>query len=417
MSHLFLALGLMLPQVPGTPSEGQAVVTANNQFALDLYRQLQGTVDNVFLSPYSINKTLAMAYAGARGDTAREMAAVLHDTLGPDRWPQAFRSMRQLLNQGKDGAPALVNPFGGRHHLQLSLSANVWGQRGYGFEKSFLNLLRQDFGAPLEEVDFAAPEQARQTINAWVEKQTNRKIQDLFQAGTLDINTRLVLVSAIYFKGDWVHRFQKDKTRNEPFWVSAQRSVSVPLMSQTARFGYFDNDELQGLRMPYEGKDLALLVVLPRKRDGLADMEKTLTAEKLAAWMSAGSECEVDVFLPKFRLTNAFALKETLEALGMHKAFAPGEADLSGMNGGREPLYISVVVHRAFVDVNEEGTEAAAATGAAVGAMAMPTGPAAPVFRADHPFVFAIYNVRTGVVLFLGRFANPGSAGNAAGRS
>src|SRR5262249_9365927 len=218
----------------------------------------------------------------------------------------------------------------------------------------------------------------------------------------LDITTRLVLASAIYFKGDWDRPFAKSQTRTEVFWLADGTRARVPLMQQTGTFAYFENDQLQGLRMPYAGKDLALFVLLPKKKDGLADLEKTLTAEKLASWQGQLREQEVEVFLPKFKLASQFSLRETLEALGLKRAFTAA-ADFSGMNGGRETLFISAVTHKAFVDLNEEGTEAAAATGVAISTLSAPNRSAVPVFRADHPFVFAIGDVRTGLILFLGR--------------
>jgi serpin B len=394
-----LALTLTLP-CAAVPQEAQSVFTANNQFALDLYGRLCGQQGNLFLSPYSISKTLAMAYAGARGDTAREMASVLHFSLGPTEQARAFAKARRILNAPPtDGFISWGKPSD-----ELRLAASLWGQKGYGFQKDYLALTQECFGASLREVDFRGPEDARKTINAWVEQQTDHKIKDLFPPTSLDVNTRLVLVSAIYFKGNWASPFAKNATRPEPF-LSQGRKVPVPTMSQTGTFGYFENDDLQGLQMPYAGGEYALVVLLPRKADGLAELERALTAERLAGWTAALREQEVQVSLPKFKLTTAFSLREELEALGMRRAFGGG-ADFSGMNGGHESLYVSAVVHSAFVDVHEEGTEAAAATGVAVGSLSLPQR-RPPVFRADHPFVFAIRDVRTGLILFMGRVVQP----------
>jgi serpin B len=394
MAPVLSALGLLIPLLTG-PQEVNAVVTANNQFALDLYRQLRSNPGNLFFSPYSITKALAMTYAGARGETADEMAKVLHFTLGQERQHRAFLETRKALNTGL-----------GKPGVQLSLAANLWGQRGYGFRKEFLGLLHECYGAGLEEVDFAAPEAARRTINAWAGRQTHDRIPELFQQGSLDINTRLVLATAIYFKGDWAARFDKSATRVEPFWTESRSQVRVPMMNQTETFGYYEDDGLQVLRLPYAGKYLAMVVLLPRQRDGLDRLERSLTAEKLTSWLGSVNEQEVILSLPRFRLTGSFSLADTLEALGMKKAFSNSEADFSGMNGGREGLFISAVEHRAFVEVNESGTEAAAATGVAAGTLSAP--PTRPhVFRADHPFLFAICDVQTGAILFLGRVSNP----------
>jgi serpin B len=406
MLSLLSLLGLTLPLLAGAPQDVQAVVTANNQFAFDLHNQLRRDEGNLLFSPYSINKTLAMVYAGARGDTATEMAAVLHSTLGPDRQHQAFGETRAVLNHSQGGLPSLLPTWRGKHDVQLYLSANLWSQRGHSFQKGFLDLLRSCYGADLEEIDFAASEQAARTINAWVDKQTNHKIPTLFTPEAFDLNTRLVLASAIYFKGDWVHAFDRDRTRDEPFQLSPQKTAAVPMMHQTARFGYFEDEQLQGLLLPYEGRNLAMIVLLPKRVDGLPDLEKTLTATKLAAWMGQASEQKVDVSLPRFRLTGEFGLNAALTALGMRKVFRSGEADLGGMDGGQESLFVSAVVHKAFVEVNEEGTEAAAATGAIIGTLS--AAPSATVeFRADHPFVIAICDMRTGLILFLGRMMRP----------
>jgi serpin B len=403
---LLVLVGSALTLLAGgaIPAEVGSVVTANNQLAIDLYHQMSVSGGNLFFSPYSIHKTLAMVYAGARGDTASEMAAVLHCTLGQERAHQAFREARQLLNHRTDGL------FRGSHNVQLYLSASLWGQRGYAFQKSYLDLVEDCYGAGLREVDFTAPAAARKTINGWVDEQTRHKIPELFSSGSMDSSTRLVLTSAIYFKGDWVHPFKKRSSGTATFWLNASDRTQVPLIHQTNTFGYFENDQLQGLQMPYEGNDLALIVFLPRKLDGLADLERTLSAEKLAGWLDQLAERKVDVWLPKFKLTTTSGLREVLQALGMKKAFNIDEADFSGMNGGREPLFISAVIHKAFVDVNEEGTEAAAATGATVETIAMPRAQAVQVFRADHPFLFAIRDVRTGMILFLGRMVQPSTA-------
>jgi serpin B len=401
MLQTILALTLAAPAA--LPADAAATVAAANQFAVDVYRQLAARDGTVFFSPYSIDKTLAMVWAGARGETAREMASVLHFTFDPDRQHRAFADMRRLLNT-HSAQPGLLPA---RHDAQLFLAAGLWGQRGGGFAKSFRNLLTEHYGATLEEVDFAESDRALQSINTWAAENTHGKVPRLLPDGALHPTTRLVLASAIYFKGDWVHTFRKDATRSETFHVSRAESAPVPMMNQTATFGYFEDEQLQCLRLPYAGKDLAMVVWLPKKADGLATLEATLTGQTLSRSADRLREQKVEVALPKFKLTGDYALDHTLEALGMKKAFDIGTADFSGMNGGREPLAVSAVVHKAFVDVHEQGTEAAAATAAVVGTLSAAAGPAVPVFRADHPFLFAICDVRTGLVLFLGRMARP----------
>ncbi|HWG42101.1 MAG TPA: serpin family protein [Gemmataceae bacterium] len=403
---LISAFALTLPVLSAAPQEGASAVTANNQFAFDLYGRLASRQGSLFFSPYSITKALAMAYAGARGDTEREMASVLHFTLGQQRQHRAFLEMRKVLNRNH---PAMTGvPASGKPIPQLWVSANLWGQRGYGFAKNYLNLLHECYGADLQEIDFADSEQARKTINDWAEKQTNHRIQNLLAPRMIHPASRLVLASAIYFKGDWASGFDKSATRPEIFQVNAHKKILVPMMHGTEKFGYFENQRMQGLRMPYAGENLAMLVLLPKQVDGLAALEKALTADKLKDWRGELRTQEVEVTLPKFRMTDEFALKDTLMALGMHKAFE--SADFSGMYDGREPFAIGAVTHKAFVEVNETGTEAAAATAVTIAATAMPPSmppPPIPVFRADHPFLFAICDMQTGLLLFLGRVTNP----------
>jgi serpin B len=370
-----------------------ALVKGDNAFAFDLYDQLRGQDGNVFCSPYSISTALAMTSAGARGDTAAEMAKALHFTLSPDELHRAEAAVLAGLNAG--GKP---------RGYQLSVANALWGQQGYGFKDDFLKLTQAHYGAGLREVDFARDaEAARQSINAWVSQETKDKIKDLLPKGVLNNLTRLVLTNAIYFKGDWASQFKKDRTRDEDFQTGADK-VKTPLMHQTARFKYLDADTVQLLELPYAGKELSMVVLLPKKVDGLAQLEQTLAADKLAGWLGKLREQEVVVSLPKFKTTCEYSLKGPLEALGLKKAFG-STADFSGMNGKSRDLFLTAVVHKAFVDVNEEGTEAAAATAVVVTLSAAM--PVRAEFRADHPFVFLIRDTRTDSVLFLGRIVNP----------
>jgi serpin B len=376
----------------------KAVVQGNTEFALDLYAQLRDREGNLFLSPYSISTALSMTYAGARGDTADEMARALH--LSPDQ-EHLHPAVAELIQA--------INPRAGQKRAyQLNVANALWGQKNFGFLPDFLNLTRRDYGAGLHEVDFErATEEARRTINAWVENETKNKIKDLLPRGVVTVDTRLVLTNAIYFKGLWRHPFHKSETRNEAFKTSATDSVKAPLMHQKAHFKYLGEKNFQALELAY-GKDgdLSMVVLLPTKVDGLAEFEKKLTAAHLAEWLGKLRTDEVNVTLPRFKMTREFSLKQALEALGMRKAFVPGRADFTGMSGSGRKLFIQAVVHKAFVDVNEEGTEAAAATGVVVG-LASARIPPTPVFRADHPFLFMIRHNRTGSILFMGRVTNP----------
>ncbi len=370
------------------------VVKGNNQFALDLYKQLGEKEDgNLLFSPYSISTALAMTYAGARGETQDEMAKVLHFALPQRLLHPAFAAIIEDLNDEK------------RKGYKLAVANRLWGQKGYSFRPNFLNTTRKYYGAELAQVDFAkAAEKARQTINKWVEEQTQDKIKDLIPEGVLDSLTRLVLTNAIYFKGDWETQFDKKATREADFTATPDKKVKVPMMHQVAPFKYADLPSLQVLEMPYAGDDLSMVVLLPKKTDGLGDLEKSLDAKSLQEWTGGVRKRKVSVFLPKFKMTCKFRLKPVLASMGMPLAFDAGRADFSGMTGSKD-LYISAVIHKAFVDVNEEGTEAAAATAVVMTLRSAPR--PSPVFRADHPFLFLIRDNRTGSILFLGRVAEP----------
>jgi serpin B len=392
-----LALLLLVAAVPtsAAPSKNDvaAVVRGNNEFAFDLYAQLRQKDGNLFFSPESISTALAMTYAGARGTTADEMAKTLHFDLNTDKLHPTFHTLIDELN----GA-------GKKRGYQLSVANALWGQKGFSFLPDFLKLTKKNYGAGLRDVDFVGDtEGARKTINSWVEKETKDKIKDLLQPGVLDSLTRLVLTNAIYFKGDWDRQFKKDLTRKEDFHVSTDKKVEAMMMHDDGKFKYLDGGTFQALELPYKGKELSMIVLLPKKIDGLAEFEKTLTAAKVADWLPKLRQQEVMVSLPKFKMTSEFSMKDTLAAMGIKQLFNANGADLSGMDGQRD-LFVSAVVHKAYVDVNEEGTEAAAATGVIV---ALAAAPAHPEFRADHPFVFLIRDNHTGSVLFLGRVANP----------
>jgi serpin B len=374
----------------------RAVARSNNEFAFDLYRRLRDQEGNLFFSPASIETALAMTYAGAEGETERQMAKVLHFDLDEQRLHDAFGTLSEILNARERG-------------YRLNMANRLWGQAGFEFRQDYLSLTRQRYGAELAQVDFVRQaEQARQTINAWVEEQTNGKIVDLIPSEALGPLTRLVLTNAIYFKGTWAKEFSKKATQEAPFHLSEKRQVQAALMSQKGNFRYAEADGVQLLELPYAGDDLSMLVLLPKKIEGLADLEPNLTAENLSRWSEGLRKREVQLFLPRFKLTSQFRLGEVLAAMGMKQAFGPA-ADFSGMSPS-DDLMISEVVHKAFVDVNEEGTEAAAATGVIVRVTAaLPHEPV--VFRADHPFVFAIRDNRSGAILFLGRVSEPGGAG------
>jgi serpin B len=279
----------------------------------------------------------------------------------------------------------------------------LFGQKDYGFLTRFLQVQRDAYGAPLEEVDFiGGTEAARVAINVWTAKQTNDKIKDLIQPGILNTDSRLVLANAIYFKAAWMNPFDVKRTAAAKFFATPDRAVPVPTMNASLHTRFFKGESFSALELPYAGRELSMILFLPHKVDGLADFEKQLSAAKLLAWLAKLADHQVQVSLPKFKLTATFQLNEVLEDLGMSDAFS-AKADFSGMSS-RDKLFISAVVHKAFIDVNEAGTEAAAAT--AVG-IAKESVPQPAVFRADHPFVYLIKDNRTGALLFLGRVVDP----------
>jgi serpin B len=377
----------------------ERLVGGNTAFALSLYQKLASAEGNLFFSPFSVSTALAMTFAGARGNTAREMAAALHFSMEGEELQSAFAGLkRNLLEAEREGG------------VRLKVANALWPQKGYPFLPEYLALLERYYGTTATPMDYArAAEQARQTINQWVERETENKIKDLIPSGVLGPLTRLVLTNGIYFKGDWASQFKKSATHEAPFQMIPGSSIKVPMMTQEHRFKYGELDDLQVLELPYVGKDLSMVVLLPRRVDGLPKLEQALTPDGLAEWTGSLQEHEVVVFLPKFKLLSQFRLDATLQALGMVEAFSPGKADFSGMDGKPHWLYIGAALHKAFVDVNEEGTEAAAATGVVVGVTSARVQP--PTFRADHPFLFLIRDNRTGSILFMGRVVDPSREG------
>jgi len=368
----------------------------NTAFALDLYKQLKTAKGNLFFSPFSISAALAMTYAGARENTARQMALALHFTEAPDRLHQ---SLGELLSQ--------LNFVQKETDVELKVANALWAQKGYQFLDEFTRVVRQFYQAELNQADFAATEDAaRQAINTWVGRQTNQKIKDLIQPGVLNALTRLVLVNAIYFKGFWESQFKPADTRDLDFWLSVDTTDKLPLMRQKHEYGYWENEWLQVLEMPYKDKSLSLIVLLPKEKSGISELEQKLTLENIMTWQNNLHARKVIVFFPKFKIESKFSLSQILASMGMHDAFDPNRANFSAMVEKKE-LHISAVIHKAFVEVNEEGTEAAAATGIVVGVTSI--APSPPIFKADHPFVFFIRDNASQSILFLGRVANPKS--------
>ncbi|XP_070553952.1 leukocyte elastase inhibitor-like isoform X2 [Ptychodera flava] len=374
---------------------------SNSKFAIHLYQALshKGASENFFFSPISISTALAMTYIGARGNTSTQMGQVL-----------GFNELEfsQLHSTFNEFNSMLYNPD---RPYKIKSANRLFGQESYTFLPEFLEASAQHYGAQLKAVDFATKtEEARLMINAWVEEQTEGKIKDLLAAGTLDPLSTLVLVNAIYFKGDWASKFRVEATKNGDFFISKDNKVTVPMMMQKAKFNFgFDSDlDCQLLELPYVGGHLSMVLILPTKVDGLPKLESRLNTDLLDSWPKVMGNTTVVVTIPKFKLEQTFSLNDQLTALGMSDLFSAGRADLSGVAGNNE-LYVSKVIHKAFVEVNEEGTEAAAATAVVMRkrSIEMPAR-----FTADHPFLFIIRDNRSNAILFMGRYSRRPDEGN-----
>lgn len=383
------------PQVSET--DLQALVSGNTTFALDLYRTLSRDGGNLVFSPYSISLALAMTYAGARGETAAEMARVLHFDLPAERLHPAFNALDQRLQREPTGESKEGTPF------RLHLANSLWGQKDFAFLPEFLDLLAANYGAGMHLVDFGQPESARQQINAWVEEHTEKKIRDLIPPGVLDALTRLVLVNAIYFNAAWATPFDADRTQPAPFTLADGSQVEVPTMHQEESLLYAESEDYQAVLLPYQDSSCAMLILLPRAGHFDA-VEQQLDAATLQSILTAMRPAQVNLSLPKFKIESAFALVEKLRALGLRTATSPEEADFSGMTGERA-LYIGEVLHKAYLSVDEKGTEAAAATAVVMKVTGMPGQPVE--MKVDHPFLVGILDRETHTLLFFGRVMDP----------
>jgi serpin B len=385
------------PDVPAPDLDD--LVSGNSAFAFDLYRVLKEGHDNLFYSPHSISLALAMTYAGARGETERQMADTLHFTLPQGRLHPAFNRLDLELAGRGEGA-------GGKdgEGFRLHIVNAIWGQEGYRFLSEFLDVLAENYGAGLRVLDFAgAPEESRVTINEWVSDQTENRIEDLIPPDAIDPLTRLVLTNAIYFNAAWAEPFEPDRTEDGPFYRLDGGEVTVPMMRQTASFGYAEDEGVQAVELPYDGGELSMVILLPEAGEFDA-FEGALDAGQVDGIVGDLAHRQVALTMPKFEFESGFSLVDALTALGMSDAFT-GAADFSGMTGDRE-LFITDVIHKAFVSVDEAGTEAAAAT--AVVMMELAAVPEEPVeVTVDRPFIFVIRDIETGAILFVGRVVDP----------
>ncbi len=426
LKHLFLALTLCLtlvlsgcqPSSPAAPPAGtvslllsdrpraavstapeadqKTLTQANAALAVDLYQALRKQAQgNLVFSPFSLSQALAMTYAGARGQTAQQMAQTLHFTLPPDRLHPAFNALDL----------ALQAPGAGSGAFQLDIANAVWGQKGYPFQAGFLDLLAGNYGAGVRLADFQnAPEPSRQAINQWVSAQTKNKINDLFAAEAIGPDTRLVLVNAVYFHAQWLHRFDPSLSQpgNFNFLEGTQAPVTFMSLGQATSLNYAQAAGYQAVELPYAGQRAAMTLIVP-DAGHFADVQAALTAGELEALGGRLAPTELKLTLPKFNEASSFGLADTLGQLGMPDAFQPSAADFSGMDGRRD-LYISKVVHKAMLTVDETGTEAEAGTG--VG-MALTAARIEQTLTVDRPFLFIIRDTQTGSILFMGQVLDP----------
>jgi serpin B len=375
------------------------LVEGNSEFAFNLYQALKEEEGNLFYSPYSISLALAMTYAGARGETEQQMADTLSFSLPQDELHPVFNALALELDSRGEGAKGKDG-----EGFRLNIVNAIWGQRDYEFLTEFLDRLAVNYGAGLRVLDFiGAPEDSRVTINDWVSQQTEERIENLIPKGLINPMTRLVLTNAIYFNAAWEYPFEEDFTRDGVFYLPDGSEVAVPMMHQTESFGYGEGDGYQAVELPYDGGELSMIIFLPAPGQFEA-FEEALDFEQANAIINALERKEVALTMPKFEFDSEFSLGETLAALGMPVAFS-GDADFSGMTGTRE-LYIADVVHKAFVSVDEAGTEAAAATAVVMEMTAMPETVDVTI---DRPFIFLIRDIETGAILFVGRILNPGA--------
>ncbi|XP_074432190.1 heterochromatin-associated protein MENT-like isoform X3 [Larus michahellis] len=406
----------------------ESLSVSTNSFTLDLYKKLNETSkgQNIFFSPWSIATALAMVYLGAKGDTATQMAEVLHfnQTAGEEGSPETTRlshrrpKKRKLDPEHKQaenihsGFKELLSAINKPRSTYLLKSANrLYEEKTYPLLPKFLQLITSYYNAKPQAVNFkTAAEQARALINSWVENETERKIQDLLPAGSLNSRTVLVLVNAIYFKGKWEKKFLEKNTSERPFRLSKTKTKSVQMMFLRDTFLIFHETTMKFkiIELPYMENELSMFILLPDdindNTTGLELVERELTYGKLAEWTRSDSmiKAEVDLYLPKLKVEENYDLKSTLSRMGIRNAFDPVQADFTGMSAKKD-LFISEIIHKAFVEVNEEGTEAAAATGVLVLRSKTPT----MTFKADHPFLFFIKHNKSQTILFFGRLCSP----------
>ena len=371
--------------------DARAVVNGNTVFAFELYGRIKAQPGNIIFSPFCISSCLAMAYAGARDETATQIARTLHFPTNDGLVQGSFSALRlQLTTVARNGG------------IELDIANGLWAQANHPFLPAYLGVAKSQYDAEVKQADFknGADAIARE-LNQWISDKTKGKIQNMLPSQALNLDDRLLLASAIYFKGRWATAFDKSATSLQPFHVSLTNTIDVPLMRRFDSVRYAESEAFQLIELPYAGNTFAMLVLLPKKVDGLAQLEGWLSSNFLSGWLPQLKMRQVEIFLPNFKLETGFRVGLELTRMGMANAFRQ-TADFSGIDGTND-LYLSAVDHKAMVEVNEDGTVAAAATSGIAATVSAAQAAPPPVFRADHPFVFLIRDTRSGCLLFLGR--------------
>ncbi len=409
MKKLLLVFGLFLfsmvlmfgcttpDKIQPNPEDTNVIVNANNQFSMDLYSKYKSNEENIFFSPYSISSALAMTYEGARGQTANEIISVFH-----------FPENKTTLRNGNLGMYNSINQ--GNNEYTLKTANALWGQNDYAFENTYLKNVETYYNGYLTNLDFNNdPSGSADTINTWCDEQTNGKIDKIITAGDITPLTTLILTNAIYFKGTWEYEFNSDSTSKRNFYSSQNRTVQADMMFMgEKKFNYTEDEEAQILEMLYKGKEISMLIILP-KEGKLNEVENSLTLDKIDEWKSKLNTEEIsELYLPKFKFETEYKMRNDLIEMGMGNAFSSIYADFSGMTmENKKELFISQVIHKTYIEVDEKGTEAAAATAVSMVRNATAPDPDAIVFNANHLFIFVIQDTETGNILFMGRINDP----------
>ncbi len=374
------------------------IIRSFNAFAIDLLKQVGGKGDNCVLSPFNLAMALSMVWIGAKNVTAAEIAQGLHLMVTPQTLSRGALSILNTI--------AIRDP---REKNQLHLANALWIKQGYPVHQKYHDAIRQFYKGDLFEVAFSDPAAACKVINSWVSTQTKTKIPRIIEPNDLNEASNLVLTTAIYFLGEWLIRFHERNTCDRVFYPLTGQEIRVSTMHLESTFGYMEDEDLQYLEMPYEGNNFAMGILLPKKRDGLRLLESKLSVEKLSKLFKFASRQIVNVFLPKFKIEETINFEQILKILGIKTAFIPNQADFAGITSDPAGIFISAVLHKAFVDANEKGTEAAAATAIlmSIGGVDRPKPREIHIFRADHPFLFLIRQTEINVILFLGEVVLP----------